>query len=447
MLAPALDACGVQEITQLLRGLEGHFVPAGPSGSPSRGRPDVLPTGRNFYTLDSRAIPTQSAWDLGQQAASKVLERYLQEHGEYPRTLGLSVWGTATMRTGGDDIAQAFALIGVRPKWAPGSHRVVDFEVIPRVGLGRPRVDVTLRISGFFRDAFPNVVQMFDAAVQAVAGLDGEDDEENPIRARILSETAELQASGMDAQAARREAGWRVFGAPAGHYGSGLQGLFQTGEWQSDDDLARAYLQWSAFAYGQDGEGVPALAALSQRLSRLDVALQNQDSREHDVLDSGDYFQFQGGMAAAATHLSGRQPVLYHGDHGNPQQARVRSLREEIGRVVRARATNPKWIAGAMRHGYKGAFEMAATVDYLFGFDATTHQVADHHYAMVTDAYLVDEQTRDFLEQHNPQAMRDMATRLLEAMQRGLWEAPGAYREMLENLLLDQEQRIEGGRP
>ncbi|QIL82363.1 cobaltochelatase subunit CobN [Diaphorobacter sp. HDW4A] len=445
-LAPALDACGEQELMQLLRGLEGKFVPAGPSGSPSRGRPDVLPTGRNFYTLDSRAIPTQSAWELGQQAAKNVLERYLQDNGEYPRTLGLSVWGTATMRTGGDDIAQAFALIGVRPKWAAGSHRVVDFEVIPRVGLGRPRVDVTLRISGFFRDAFPNVVQMFDAAVQAVEALDGEDAEENPIRARIEQERADLKARGMDDAAALRQASWRVFGAPAGHYGSGLQGLFQTGAWQSEDDLARAYLQWSAFAYGQDGDGVPALGALKARLGQLDVALQNQDSREHDVLDSSDYFQFQGGMAAAATHLSGRQPALYHGDHANPQHARVRSLGEEIGRVVRARVTNPKWIAGAMRHGYKGAFEMAATVDYLFGFDATTHQVADHHYAMVTDAYLLDAHTRNFLEQHNPDALRDMTTRLLEAVQRGLWEEPGEYREKLEDLLLDHEQRMEGGR-
>ena len=445
-LAPALDACGEQEITQLLRGLQGKFVPAGPSGSPSRGRPDVLPTGRNFYTVDSRAIPTHAAWELGQQAAKQVLERYLQEEGDYPRTLGLSVWGTATMRTGGDDIAQAFALIGVRPKWAAGSHRVVDFEVIPRVGMGRPRVDVTLRISGFFRDAFPSVVQMFDAAVQAVAALDGEDETENPIRARIEQERAQLQADGMAEDAALRQASWRVFGAPAGHYGSGLQGLFQTGAWQSEDDLARAYLQWSAFAYGQDGEGVPALDALQRRMGQLDVALQNQDSREHDVLDSGDYFQFQGGMAAAAKHLSGKQPALYHGDHANPQHAQVRSLREEISRVVRARVTNPKWIAGAKRHGYKGAFEMAATVDYLFGFDATTQQVGDHHYAMVTDAYLLDADTREFLENNNPQAMRDIAERLLEAIQRGLWKEPAEYRQTLEDLLLDHEQNMEGQR-
>lgn len=443
VLAPALDACGGEELRQLLRGLQGRFVPPGPSGSPSRGRPDVLPTGRNFYTLDTRAIPTQAAWELGQQATLRLLERYLQEHGEYPRTLGLSVWGTATMRTGGDDIAQAFALIGVRPKWAPGSQRVVDFEVVPRVGMGRPRVDVTLRISGFFRDAFPGAVQMFDAAVQAVAALD-EDAEDNPIRARILAEAEQLQAQGMDAVQARLQAGWRVFGAPPGHYGSGLGGLFQSGDWQGDADLAQAYLGWSQHAYGQDAEGVPAGDALRRRLGELDVVAHNQDSREHDILDSGDYFQFQGGMASAVRHLSGRQPALYHGDHANPAQPRVRSLKEEIARVVRSRVTNPKWMDGAKRHGYKGAFEMAATVDYLFGFDATTQQVGDHQYALVADAYVLDAATRDFLVQHNPQALRDMLERLLEAMQRGLWEQPGDYRQQLEDLLLEHEHHLEG---
>ena len=445
VLAPALDACGGQEMEQLMRGLQGRFVPPGPSGSPSRGRPDVLPTGRNFYTLDTRAIPTQAAWELGQQATRRLIERYLQEHGDYPRTLGLSVWGTATMRTGGDDIAQAFALIGVRPKWAPGSQRVVDFEVVPRVGLGRPRVDVTLRISGFFRDAFPGAVQMFDAAVQAVAAQE-EDAEDNPIRARILAEAAELAAQGLDEARARRQAGWRVFGAPPGHYGSGLGALLQNGDWQGEADLAQAYLGWSQHAYGQDAEGEPAGDALRRRLGTLDIVAHNQDSREHDILDSGDYFQFQGGMAAATRHLSGRQPALYHGDHSNPAQPRVRSLKEEIGRVVRSRVTNPKWIDGAKRHGYKGAFEMAATVDYLFGFDATTQQVGDHHYAMVADAYVLDAATRGFIAQHNPQALSDMLERLLEAMQRGLWEQPGSYRQQLEDLLLDHENLLEGSR-
>ena len=443
-LAPALDACGPHELHQLSRALQGRFVPPGPSGSPSRGRPDVLPTGRNFYAVDTRAIPTPTAWMLGLKSAAQLVERHLQEHGDYPVALGLSVWGTATMRTGGDDLAQAFALIGVRPKWAPGSQRVVDFEVLPTVGLGRPRIDVTLRISGFFRDAFPNAVQMFDAAVQAVAAQEDEDAERNPIRARILREAAALEAEGVTAEEARTQAGWRVFGSAPGSYGSGLQPLFDHGDWQTDNDLSNAYVGGSAHAYGQGRDGVPAAGALVRRLRAMNVVLQNQDSREHDLLDSNDYYQFQGGMAAAVRHLSGQQPAMYHGDHGNPQAPRVRTLKEEISRVIRARVVNPKWIDGVKRHGYKGAFEMAATVDYLFGFDATARVVGDHQYAMVADAYVLDVDTRDFVNQHNPRALHDMLSRLLEAMQRGLWQSPGDYQAQLENLLLDHEQQMEG---
>ncbi len=443
-LAPALDACGPQELRQLLRALQGCFVPPGPSGSPSRGRPDVLPTGRNFYAVDTRAIPTPTAWMLGLKSAAQLVERHLQEHGDYPVAMGLSVWGTATMRTGGDDLAQAFALIGVRPKWAPGSQRVVDFEVLPTVGIGRPRIDVTLRISGFFRDAFPNAVQMFDAAVQAVAAQEDEDAERNPIRARILREAAALEAQGATPEAARLQAGWRVFGSAPGSYGSGLQPLFDQGDWQTDDDLSKAYVGGSAHAYGQGSDGVPAADALVRRLRAMNVVLQNQDSREHDLLDSNDYYQFQGGMAAAVRHLSGQQPAMYHGDHGNPQAPRVRTLKEEISRVIRSRVVNPKWIDGVKRHGYKGAFEMAATVDYLFGFDATARVVGDHQYAMVADAYVLDAATRDFVSEHNPRALHDMLSRLLEAMQRGLWQQPGDYKNQLENLLLDHEQQMEG---
>ncbi|MGJ7564094.1 cobaltochelatase subunit CobN [Variovorax sp. GB1R11] len=443
-LAPALDACGPQELRQLLRALQGRFVPPGPSGSPSRGRPDVLPTGRNFYAVDTRAIPTPTAWMLGLKSAAQLVERHLQEHGDYPVAMGLSVWGTATMRTGGDDLAQAFALIGVRPKWAPGSQRVVDFEVLPTVGIGRPRIDVTLRISGFFRDAFPNAVQMFDAAVQAVAAQEDEGAERNPIRARILREAAALQAQGATPEAARLQAGWRVFGSAPGSYGSGLQPLFDQGDWQTDEDLSRAYVGGSAHAYGQGSDGVPAADALVRRLRAMNVVMQNQDSREHDLLDSNDYYQFQGGMAAAVRHLSGQQPAMYHGDHGNPQAPRVRTLKEEISRVIRSRVVNPKWIDGVKRHGYKGAFEMAATVDYLFGFDATARVVGDHQYAMVADAYVLDAATRDFVSEHNPRALHDMLSRLLEAMQRGLWQQPGDYKNQLENLLLDHEQQMEG---
>ena len=441
-LRPRLLACGEQELLQLSRGLAGRFVPAGPSGAPSRGRPDVLPTGRNFYSVDTRAIPTQTSWTLGLKSAALMLERYLQDHGDYPRAIGLSVWGTATMRTGGDDIAQALALIGVRPKWADGSHRVADFEILPMSLLDRPRIDVTLRVSGFFRDAFSNVIRLFDAAVQAVSELD-EAEDVNPIRARIGRETAALVAEGMAVEAARRNAGHRIFGARAGAYGAGLQGLIDGRNWNEDADLATAYLNWGGHAYGQHDYGSDARDTFARRLAGIDLVMHNQDNREHDLLDSDDYYQFQGGMAAAVRHLSGTQPALLFGDHANPQSPVVRSLQEEISRVVRSRVVNPKWIAGIKRHGYKGAFEMAATVDYLFAFDATARVVRDDQYARVADAYLEDADTRAFLQRHNPDALFEMCERLLEAMQRGLWQSPGDYRDRIEQHLLAAEQSLE----
>ncbi|MEO0443059.1 MAG: cobaltochelatase subunit CobN [Pseudomonadota bacterium] len=441
-LQPRLNACGEREVQHLLAGLKGCFVPPGPSGAPSRGRPDVLPTGRNFYSVDTRAIPTWTSWSLGWQSAELLIEKYLQEHGDYPTAIGLSVWGTATMRTGGDDIAQAFALIGAKPKWADGSHRVTDFEILPLTFLNRPRVDVTLRVSGFFRDAFSNVIKLFDAAVQALAELD-EPQDINPIRARIQRETTALIAAGMAPENARQRAGFRIFSSKPGAYGAGLQGLIDSGQWQTDADLAKAYLNWGGYAYGQQSEGTEAKSSFSKRLQQVELVVQNQDNREHDLLDSDDYYQFQGGMTAASRHFSGRQPAVYFGDHSNPQAPKMRSLGQEISRVMRSRVTNPKWIAGLKRHGYKGAFEMAATVDYLFAYDATARIVRDDQYQALTDAYLHDQNNRDFLQQHNPAALQEICSRLLEAMQRGLWQQPGHYQQQIEDYLLAAEQVLE----
>ncbi|MBD8479767.1 cobaltochelatase subunit CobN, partial [Pseudomonas coleopterorum] len=427
------------EMHGLLAALAGRFVPAGPSGAPSRGRLDVLPTGRNFFSVDVRNLPTTTAWRIGFASANLILERHLQDQGDHLRQLGLSVWGTATMRTGGDDIAQAMALMGVRPVWATGSQRVDDFEILPLSLLDRPRVDVTLRVSGFFRDAFANLLRLFDAAVQAVAALD-EPDDLNPLAAKVRSEQAQLLAEGVSAEQAAREAGWRIFGAKPGAYGAGVQGAIDGRLWQTREDLAEAYLNWGAYAYGADDEGTAARAPFARRLGQVQAVLQNQDNREHDLLDSNDYYQFQGGMLAAVETLSGQTTASYHGDHSQPDVPRVRTLKEELNRVVRARAANPKWIEGVKRHGYKGAFELAATVDNLFAFDATTHLIDDHQYALLTDAYLLDPDTRGFLQEHNPAALRDMAERLLEAQQRGLWAEPGDYRQAVEDLLLDTEE-------
>jgi len=366
----------------------------------------------------------------------------MQEQGDYPRALGLSVWGTATMRTGGDDIAQAFALMGVKPLWEPLSGRVIDFEIIPNFLMNRPRVDVTLRVSGFFRDAFPNVMHLFDAAVIALAQHE-EPGDTNVIRQNVVADQQRYREQGVSESDAQQQAQWRIFGSKPGAYGAGLQGLIDERCWQTDADLAAAYVNWGSFVYGQGQTGESAKPVFEDRLRCLDVVLHNQDNREHDILDSDDYYQFQGGMANAVKVYGQQQPVIYNADHSNPTAPKIRTLKEELNYVIRSRVVNPKWLTGVRRHGYKGAFEMAATVDYLFAYDATTQLVDNYQYAMVTDAYLCDKENRAFLERHNLAAMREMTERLLEAIQRNLWQDPGEYETILENILLETEDKME----
>jgi cobaltochelatase CobN len=419
-LRPALLQSGWAEISSVLRALDGRLVEPGPSGAPTRGRPDVLPTGRNFFSVDSRAVPTAAAWHLGWKSAALLIERYVQEHGDWPRAVALSAWGTANMRTGGDDLAQALALLGARPLWDGPSHRVTGIEILPLSLLDRPRVDVTLRVSGFFRDAFPAQIALFDRAVQEVAGLD-EPDAQNPIAARVRADEQALLTQGVEADLARRRASFRVFGSKPGAYGAGLQALIDERGWATDADLARAYVAWGGYAYGGSAEGRAEHRLFEQRLGAVELVLHNQDNREHDILDSDDYYQFEGGITAAVRHLSGEQPEIYHNDHSRPETPRIGTLREEIGRIVRARAVNPKWLNGVMRHGYKGAFEIAATVDYLFAFAATARVVDDHHFDALYDAYLADDEVRDFIAAANPAALREIAERFTEAIERGLW--------------------------
>ena len=436
----ALQQSVENELNAIIEGLAGKFIEAGPSGAPTRGRLDTLPTGRNFYSVDNRAIPSKAAWVLGQQSAQALINRHLQEHGDYPKQLGLSVWGTATMRTGGDDIAQAFALMGVKPIWAQASNRVIDFEIIPCQLLGRPRVDVTLRVSGFFRDAFPNVMSLFDATVIAISTLQ-EPGNGNIIQQNIQQREAQLINEGLSVNDAKREASYRVFGSKPGAYGAGLQGLIDERCWEQKSDLAEAYLNWGGYAYGNSHkDGVQAKDAFQHQLSNIEVVVQNQDNREHDLLDSDDYYQFQGGMSNATQVYSGRAPTIYHSDHSNPSKPIIRTLKEELNRVVRSRVLNPKWIEGMRDHGYKGAFEMGATVDYLFAYDATTDLIADYQYEQVTDALLFDETNQQFLRDNNPQVMEEMAERLMEAMQRGLWQAPENYQQKLQDLLLQCDE-------
>ncbi len=404
-IRPAVRACGPAEGEGLLTALSGHFVAPAPSGAPTRGRLDTLPTGRNFYSVDTRAVPTPTAWALGWKSANLMIEKHLQSEGDWPRALLLTAWGTANMRTGGDDIAQALALMGVKPTWDAQNRRVTGFEIIPATALGRPRVDVTLRVSGFFRDAFPGLIALVDSAARAVQALD-EPDETNPAAARMRG--GENTA--------------RVYGSKPGAYGAGLQALIDERIWSSKADFAEAYLEWGGYAYGAGAEGARDREGLEQRLGQVEAVVQNQDNREHDLLDSDDYYQFEGGAAAAVETLQGRARPVYHNDHSRPERPVIRTLDDEIGRVVRSRVVNPKWIEGVKRHGYKGAFEIAATVDYLFAFAATTGAVKSHHFDMVHAAFLEDEEIRDFIAEHNAPALAEIAQRLGEAIERGLWQ-------------------------
>ena len=399
-------------------------MPAGPSGSPTRGRLDVLPTGRNFYSVDPRALPSELSWEVGRRLAEALLERHVREAGELPRMVGLVAWGTSAMRTQGDDVAEILALLGVRPVWHPETQRVTGLEVIALEELGRPRVDVTVRISGFFRDAFPHLVALLDDAIATVAALD-EPPERNFVAAHARAD-AERLAAEIGAQDAWRRATTRVFGSKPGAYGAGLLQLLETRDWRGDADLAEVYEAWGGYAYGRGLDGAPAAEAMRDCYGRVEVAVKNVDNREHDILDSDDYYQYHGGMVATVRALRGREPAAYLGDSADPSRVVARTLAEETRRVFRARVANPRWIASMIRHGYKGAAELAATVDYLFGYDATTGVAEDWMYERVAGRYLLDDDVAAFMSRSNPWAARAIAERLLEAAERGMWAEPAS---------------------
>ena len=442
------------EIGNLLRGLEGRFVPPGPSGAPTRGMANILPTGRNFYSVDPKTIPSPSAWETGKALADALLEKYLTEEGAYPEMVGLVVWGTSAMRTHGDDVAQILQLLGIRPVWQPESRRVEGLEVIPVSELGRPRIDVTIRISGFFRDAFPNLINLLDQAVEMAASQD-ESPEENFILKHLREDLARDRSTsdsehpspserGAGGEGDRATSLYRIFGSKPGTYGAGILAALDERNWETVEDLAEVYTAWGGYAYTQRDFGVSARPQFRQRFSQIVVAAKNQDTREHDIFDSDDYMQYHGGMIATVRALTGRNPRQFFGDSSDPSRARVRDLQDEARRVFRSRVVNPKWIESMKRHGYKGAFELSATVDYMFGYDATAQVVEDWMYEDVTESYVLDPETQKFFQESNPWALRSIVERLLEAIERGLWaEPPPEMREKLQELYLDLETELE----
>lgn len=467
---PAL-ARAEDELTHLRRGLQGGYVPAGPAGAPSRGMLHCLPTGRNFYSVDPRRLPSAVAWETGSALAATLLERYRQDEGRWPQVVGLVLWGTANMRTQGEDVAEALALLGVRPRWQ--DSRVIGLELISLETLGRPRVDVVLRISGFFRDAFPTLVELLDDAITLASSADEPDAWNYPAAHDRSSGAGER--SGHLAGAAPAP---RIFGSKPGAYGAGLLPLIQHGNWQTGADLTAVYETWGAYAYGRGRHGEIDRAAFRRRFATIEAAAKNQDNREHDIFDSDDYFQYHGGMVAAARHLreangerqevGGTEPAqdgaahvvawfpqsaeppgrlrAYVGDSSEPERVRQRSLDEEARRVFRSRVTNPRWITAAMRHGYRGAAEMASTVEYFFGYDVTARTGAGWMYERLAGAYVLDPNVRRFFVEKNPWALRETCERLLEAAQRGLWDAPDdEVLDQVQEAYLQVESDLEEG--
>jgi len=422
-IVPKLAEGAHDEIDHLLHALNGGYIPPGPSGAPTRGMAHVLPTGRNFYAVDPRALPSMASWQVGQGLAEDLIKRYQREEGNYPASVGISIWGTSAMRTAGDDIAQVLALLGVRPRWQSENRRVIGIELIPLAELGRPRVDVVCRISGFFRDAFPHLITLIDQAVQAVIAADEPLDSNYP-RQHALTAEAALRLAGMEPSQAQTRAGYRLFGCKPGSYGAGILPLIDAKNWQSDADFARAYLAWGGYAYSASAQGIAAQDEFATALRGVQVATKNQDNREHDIFDSDDYLQYHGGMIATVRALTGKNPRRYFGDSSNPARVRTRDLREEARRVFRSRVVNPKWLASMRRHGYKGALEVAATVDYLFGYDATAQVLEDWMYHELAEEFLRNEEMQQFFAESNPWAWQAIAERLLEAVERGLWQDP-----------------------
>lgn len=441
-LMPALKAT-TDEIGNLLHALDGRYVPAGPSGAPTRGMAHILPTGRNFYAVDPHTLPSESAWFVGRQLAEEVVNRYKRETGAFPEAVTISAWGTSAMRTHGDDIAEVLALLGVRPVWQKENRRVTGVELISPEELKRPRVDVTVRISGFFRDAFPSAIDLINKAVALVVSAD-EPPEVNFLRKHYLEELTAHSSAGVAQQEGERRASYRVFGSKPGTYGAGILPLIQEKNWTNSDDFALAYVNWGGYAYAKGQYGVDMRDQFKRRLGSTEIAIHNQDNREHDIFDSDDYMQFHGGLIATIRSINGRNPKKYFGNSHDPARPQVRDLKEEVQRVYRTRVVNPKWIESIKKHGYKGALELAATVDYIFGYDATSSVMDDWMYEQLAQTYVLDAEMQQFLQESNPWALHNMTERLLEATERGMWKAPSQEcLNRLKETLLSSDELLE----
>ncbi|WP_373483075.1 cobaltochelatase subunit CobN [Acetobacterium sp.] len=423
-------------------GIHGKFIPPGPSGAPTRGNAGILPTGRNFYSVDPGAMPSRPSWEIGQVLGDQLMERYQKDEGKYPESVSMLVYATESMRTYGDDISETFYLLGTRPVWLGNTDRVIGVEAIPLSELGRPRIDVTLRITGLFRDAFPNLIERVEDAVNLVAALD-EPDEMNYIRKHVREEVAELVSQGISLEQAERQSLLRVFGDPPGAYGAGTKNVVESQKWKDVTDLGTVYTTWGCHAYGKDVHGEKMPEVFTRRFSKINVAVKNESTREVDMLDSDDFYNYFGGMVAAITTHSGSQKPAYVPSTSDTDHIETLSLHEEASRVMRTRVNNPKWIEGLKNHGYRGAKQISAMVDITFGWDATTNVIDDWMYDAIANRYAFDQETTDWMREVNPWALHNVAERLLEANQRGMWHAAAESVEKLKKIYLEMEGDLE----
>ncbi|WP_373483081.1 cobaltochelatase subunit CobN [Acetobacterium sp.] len=441
-VVPKLEAT-TDEMKYLVNGVDGKFVPPGGSGAPTRGRVSILPTGRNFYAIDPSAVPTRAAWEVGKQLGQKMIDRYVKDENKFPETMVIVVYAGETMKTSGDDIAEIYYLLGVKPKWLENSDKVIGLEVIPIEELGRPRVDVTLRISGLFRDTFPNLIESVEAAVNMVACLD-ESDQDNIIKRNFQNEVRELIKNGTSLEVAQEEAGMRIFSDPPGTYGAGVTQLINSKNWQSYTELGNIYTFWGGHAYGKNVHGKRVTEVFARRLSKAQITVKNESSMEIDMLESDDFYNYHGGLIAAVRTESGEKPHSYCGDTSDPSRVGLNNVKEQTAKIMRARILNPKWFDGLKEHGYKGAQEISGMVDFVFGWDATSDIVEDWMYEKISENFLFNDARREWIKDVNPWAIQNMTERLLEAAQRGMWDAKAESLEKLRAMYMDIEGDIEG---
>ncbi|MBQ7516482.1 MAG: cobaltochelatase subunit CobN [Schwartzia sp.] len=430
------------ELTHTMAALSGGYVPPGPSGSPSAGGVDLLPSGRNFYGADPRGLPSQAGWLTGTKLGDRMIEKYISDQGHYPENIGMVLWSGPNMRSSGQDIAEFLYLLGVRPVWQKGSLRVTGVEVIPLAELKRPRIDVTARISGLFRDTLPQLAELMDSAVLAVAALD-EADEDNFVRKHIRADSALLQQDGADADDAWRSAAFRVFGDAPGTYGSGINLVLDAKNWESEKDLADVYVRWGGHAFGGGRRGVYQPELFRKRLAGMELTVKNEENHDMNILSSDDYNGFHGGMIAAVKSFGGKEPTSYVGDSANRGAPKVRTVAEEMKRVVRAESLNPKYIEGLMQHGYKGAMDMANRLNISFQWDATSNVMEDWMYDDYAQKYAFDPKVQQWMKKVNPWALQNIAETLLEAEQRQMWNADDEMKEKLQELYLSIEGELE----